>query len=51
MNEEQAKSIYRTAMYSAFTALLKDMSIDDIKWLMPRLVQFAEDEETWRNRK
>lgn len=49
--EEIANTAYRSTMYSAFLALLKDMSIEDIKWLMPRLVQFVEDEEKWRNRK
>lgn len=51
MTQDEATIAYRSAAYSFFIALLKDMSIEDMKWIMPKLVQFVEDEEKWRNRK
>lgn len=49
-NEEECKSVYRSTMYSVLIAILKDMSIEDMEWVMPRLVQYLEDEKDWRNR-
>ena len=53
MNEEQEKldSMKNTFNYDMFICLLKNISIDEMLWLMPRLNQFVEDEIKWRHRK
>jgi hypothetical protein len=53
MNEEQEKldSMKNTFNYDMFICLLKNISINEILWLMPRLNQFVEDETEWRHRK
>lgn len=49
--KEIAESAYRTAMYSVVIAIFYDMSIEDMKWLLPKVIDFVEQEEKWRNRK
>lgn len=52
MSEDQiAEESYRTALYDMFTAMLKFLSADDLKWLMPRLKNYVEYEIEKRNKK
>jgi len=45
MNTEQEiiNEAYRTALFDAFTAILRFLSVEDRKWLMPKLIRYAEE--------
>lgn len=47
MREEQEiiNESYRTALYDMFTAMISFLSVEDMEWLMPRLIQYAKDQK------
>mgnify|MGYP000960507170 CR=1 FL=1 len=32
---------YRTALYDMFTAMIRFLSVDDLDWLIPKIVAYA----------
>lgn len=47
MNSEQEiiNESYRTALYDMFTAMIRFLSVEDLDWLMPKLIRYAEDKK------
>lgn len=39
---ELIESAYRTALYDMFTAMLSFLSVEDRKWLLPRLKTYSD---------
>ena len=40
--QEIMEESYRTALYDMFTSMIRYLSVDDLNWLIPKIVSYAE---------